>query len=278
MKRRGVLRTYSFLLILVVAAACYGSLLAPAVFADESTVYLAVDSFTWKEFDNGERAVKESGMLYGVGFLYQKEFESHVTVRPVVELFGGTVDYDGRACNLLGTCQPATSDVGYLGIKLEGELGRIFRPGESFSLEPFGGLGLRAWIRDIKNGTAADGNATAGYREKWTTLHARFGLRGGLDFTGKAHLFAEAGVKAPLYNENTAKVSNIDLGPDITLHPGKQASFFAETGLTLTRFTASVFYDGLRFSQSSTVNNGFISAYQPRSTADLYGVKLGIVF
>jgi hypothetical protein len=62
------------------------------------------------------------------------------------------------------------------------------------------------------------------------------------------------------------------------LHPGKQASFFAETGIKLSSVKASVFYDGLRFSQSSTVSNGVIAAYQPKSTMDIYGVKLGVVF
>lgn len=278
MKRRGMIGNYSSLLILVFVTACYGSLLMPAAVAGESTVYLAVDSFTWKEFDNNERVVKESGTFYGVGFIYQKEFENHVTVRPVAELFGGKVNYDGHACDLFGSCQPAESNVDYFGIKLEGELGRVFRPDEGFSIEPFGGVGLRAWTRDIHNGVAADGSATAGYREEWTVLYALFGLRGGVDLTNKKQLFAEAGVKLPFYNENTAHVSHIGLGTDITLHPGKQASFFAETGIKLKKFTASVFYDGLRFSKSSTVSNGFIMAYQPRSTADIYGVKLGVVF
>lgn len=279
MIRSGMIGSYSFFLILVFAAACYGSFRAPEVFADESAVYLAVDSFSWKEFNgDGSRLLKESGTLTGAGFIYRKEFESHVTVRPLVELFGGKVDYDGHACRLSGSCQPSTSDVDYFGIKLEGDIGRIFRPEESFSLEPFGGLGLRVWTRDIKNGSAADGSATAGYREEWVVFHARFGLRGDLDLSSRKRLFAEAGVKLPLYNENTAKVSGIGLGPDITLHPGKQASFFAETGITVKKFTASVFYEGLRFSQSSTVNNGVIAAYQPRSTANIYGVKLGFVF
>lgn len=279
MKRRYMFGTYSFLLVLVFAAACCGSLLAPAAFADESNVYLAADSFTWKEFgDDGSRLLKESGTLYGVGFLYQKEFESRVTVRPVVELFGGHVYYDGRACDLLGSCQPATSKTDYFGTKLEGEIGRIFRPGESFSLEPFGGFGLRTWTRVINNGVAADGSAAAGYKEKWTTRYARLGLRGSLDVTNGTQLFAGAGVQLPLYNKNKAYISDIGLGPDVTMHPGKRASFFAETGIKRARFTASVFYEGLRFPQSSTVKNGFIEVYQPRSTADIYGVKLGVVF
>lgn len=265
-------------MMLALATSCCASLLAPTAFAAESAVYLTVDSFTWKEFDDGQRMVKESGTLYGAGFMYHKEFESHLTIRPVVELFGGKVDYDGHACDLSGSCQPAMTKTGYFGAKLEGDLGRMFRPVESFSLEPFAGLGLRAWTRDIYNGTAADGSATAGYREKWATLYARAGLGGGADLSGKTRVFALAGVKLPLYNENTAKVSGIGLGPDVTLHPGKQASFFAETGIESEGFLASVFYEGLRFPQSSTVKNGFIEAYQPRSTADIYGVKLGVVF
>jgi hypothetical protein len=280
---RGRFGMYSSLFMLALATGCYGMLLAQTAFADDgsddgSAVYAAVESFTWKEFDNNERILKESGTLYGVGFMYHKEFENQVTVRPVVELFGGKVGYDGQACYLSGPCQPASTKTGYFGVKLQGDLGRRFRPVESFSLEPFAGLGLRAWTRDIYNGTAADGSATSGYREQWATLYARFGLSAGVDLSSRTRLFIEAGVKLPFYNENTARVSNIGWGPDVTLHPGKQASFFAETGITLKRFLGSVFYDGLRFSQSSKVNNGFTAPYQPRSTADIYGVKLGFLF
>lgn len=278
MKRSRTVRFFSLMVMTVVALAGFSAADVPTAVAGEANVYLAVDGFTWKEFDNGDRAVKESGTLFGVGLTYLEEFENHMTLKPTAEIFGGTVDYDGQACDLFGTCQPATSKVDYFGIKLEGDVGRRFRSARSSFIEPFGGLGLRAWTRDINNGTAAGGSVTSGYTEDWITLHARLGVRGGVDFSSQKQVFAEVGVKLPLYNENTAYISDIGYGPDVTLHPGKQASFFAETGIKLSSVKASVFYDGLRFSQSSTVSNGVIAAYQPKSTMDIYGVKLGVVF
>jgi hypothetical protein len=265
-------------MFLLVVICLFGLFHASLAAAEEFYVYGAVESFIWREFDAGERAVKESGPLFGIGLAYSREFEDHLTLTPKGEFFFGSVDYDGHACDIFGTCQPATSKTTYFGLKLEGDIGRRFRPTQSSFIEPFGGLGLRAWQRDIKNGTASDGSATAGYIEDWSTLYFRLGVRGGMDFSKSSKMFAEAGVKLPLYNENTAYVSNIGLGPDVTMHPGKQASFFAETGIILSRIKASVFYDGLRFPQSSSVSNGYYLFYQPKSTMDIYGVKVGVVF
>ena len=273
---RCVTRIYSSLLILVFVAGCYGSLLTPAAVAAESTVYLAADSFTWKEFgDDGSRLLKESGTLYGAGFTYMKEFGDHMTLKPAVEIFGGSVDYDGHTQSMI----PATTRVDYVGIKLEGDLGRRFRPAQNLFIEPFGGLGLRAWERNLRDGTTADGTPTTGYREEWFTLHARVGVRGGVDFSGRKQLFAEAGVKLPLYNENTAYLSD---STDITLHPGRKDSLFAEAGVKINNFKGSLFYDSMRFSKSNTVittdGRFFYLNWQPKSTADIYGVKLGFVF
>jgi len=250
---------------------------------DELYVYGTVESFTWREFDAGERAVMESGPLFGIGLSYFHEFENRITVTPRGEIFFGSVDYNGHACStdpvtLIQTCQPATTTVGYLGLKFDGDIGLRFKLKQSSFIEPFWGLALRTWRRDIRNGTAADGSATAGYLEDWSTLHFRLGVRGGVDLSKSTKMFAEAGVKLPLYNVNTAYVSDIGLGPDVTIHPGKQASFFAETGVTINRVRASVFYDGLRFSQSSPVSNGMFVFFQPQSTMDVYGIRLGVIF
>jgi hypothetical protein len=270
MEKMNVVRNYMSFVILGVALLYSGSIVPPEAEAGESNVYLAVDSFTWKEFgDDGSRLLKESGTLFGVGFTYMKEFNNHVTLKPTAEIFGGTVDYDGHTQSGI----PATSTVDYFGVKLEGELGRRYRSTQSFFVEPFGGLGFRAWLRDINNGTTATGSTAYGYTEDWITLHARLGVRGGVDFSRASQFFAEAGVKLPLYNENT-----LSDGSDVTLKPGKQASLFAETGIKIKRFKGSLFYDSLRFSKSPIVASGAFLYWQPKSTMDMYGIKLGLVF
>lgn len=256
---------------IALALLCFGNSLARSTVVDEKEFYLAIDSFTWKEFDaDGSRLLKESGPLVGVGFTYWREDEQHVTLRPTAEIFGGQVNYDGQT----QAGVPVSTTVNYFGFKLEGDIGRRFRPSQGLSLEPFGGLGYRTWLRNIRNGTAADGSPTAGYREDWKTFYARLGLRGGKEFSEASRLFVEAGMKLPLYNENTAYLSDVGAGPDLTFNPGKMVSYFAEAGVKINRLKGSLFYDGLRFSRSAVVQ-GWL---QPKSTMDIYGIKLGYTF
>lgn len=237
MKRTALVPQCARALTAVFAFILSAGIFTPQAGAGEANVYLAVDSYTWKEFDdNGDRLLKESGTLMGLGFDYYTERENHVTLRPLAEIFGGEVDYDGHT----QTGIPATTKVSYFGLKLQGDVGRSFRPAPSFTIEPFGGLGLRAWVRDLHDGTTSTGLTTSGYTEDWFTLHARIGVRGGIDVSSGTTLFVEAGVKAPLYNENTAYLNSGGVG-SVTMNPGKQVSLFAETGVKLDRFKASLF-------------------------------------
>ena len=270
-----------FLLLLtsISMLAGYNVANAPVAAAGESSMYLAVDGYAWKEFDDdGSRLLKESGTLIGVGYAYRKEFDNQVTLNPAAEIFGGKVDYDGQTQSGI----PATSKVNYFGVKLQGDVGRKFKPAQGAFAEPFGGLGFRAWIRDIQDGTTSTGLATYGYTEDWLTLYARLGVRGGFDFPGRTQVFAEAGIKLPLYNENTAHLSDAGLGSDVTFNPGRKSSLFAETGVNVRHFRASLFYDSMRFTKSNVVvtSNGGITYlnWQPKSSADIYGIKLGYVF
>ncbi len=259
----------------VLAVLCSVNMTDRAAFAGEADIYVAFDSFVWKEFDDdGSRLLKESGTLAGVGFSYQKEFSNHMTLNPKVEFFGGNVDYVGSTQSGI----PATTTVNYFGAKLEGDVGKKFRMTAPYFLEPFGGLGFRAWLRDIHDATVQDGSTALGYTEEWITLNARLGLRGGMEISQSTRFFVEGGVKLPLYNVNTAYLSSKGLGPDVTLHPGLQSSLFAEAGMRINHFIGIVFYDGLRFSRSDNVaiSGGFV--FQPRSTADIVGLKLGVAF
>lgn len=270
---------YSKTLIVSFVMLCSYSTVSTAA-ARESNIYVAINNFVWEEFDeSGSRLLKESGILVGPGFSYWREFErSRITIKPTAELFFGTVDYNGQACDNFGNCQPATTQVDYFGFKIEGEVGRRFGSPEAIYIEPFAGLGFRYWIRDINNGTTANGSPTAGYTEGWQTFNVRLGMRAGKNFTARKEAFAQAGVKIPIYNENTAYLNSAGLGSDITMNPGRKASFFAEAGMKINRFKGSVFYDSLRFSKSDVVSdNGFIY-WQPESSMDSYGFKLGWTF
>jgi hypothetical protein len=237
---------------------------SPAARDNQFYVYISTEEYVWKEFlDDGSQALKENGMLFGIGFAFYHEFRNHLTIKPSIEIFGGSTDYDGHTQSGI----PATTTVGYSGLKLGVDGGYRFRPSESVFLEPFGGIGIRFWTRDIKDGTTSTGSPTSGYKEDWTTVMARLGLRMDVSM-----FFFEAAVRYPIYNENTVET-------DLTLYPGKQPSYFGEAGVKAGKFKGSVYYETLSFSRSDSVYAGSgIYAYQPKSTATMVGIRLGAAF
>ncbi len=261
--------------VLIAALFCYGAVAPRPTAADECAVSLSLEDYTWKELnDNSSRLLKESGDLIGLGFSYQHELSNHVTFSPRAEIFGGQIDYAGQTQSGI----PATSTVTYVGSSIETEAGRKYEINGSYYIEPFGGLGFRAWQRGINNGTTVNGASASGITEDWVTTQALIGMRGGVTPTPRLAMFAEAGMKLPLYNEEAVYFGNGYLRPDANLHPGKQTSFFGEVGTRFRCMKAGVFYDGMRFSRSDQerITGGYV--YQPRSVLDIYGVKIGVAF
>lgn len=254
---------FTFLTIL-----CMFILISSSALANEFDVYAKAESFTWKEYDNGTQILKESGPIYGIGATGKFYIRDKLTIKPKVELFGGTIDYDGQACNIMsGICFPSKTDTDYVGIKTEVDLGLKFMPFGSLSIGPFAGLGYRYWERDIKS-TA---NAT-GIIEKWSSYYTRVGALLDLNISKVWKMFAEGGVKLPVYNEN--RVDNYD----VTVKPGEKPSFFAEIGTKISILKTSIFYEGMRFSKSPDVYKGTFRYWQPESKADMYGINIGISF
>lgn len=276
-------RTFTLLFIILSVSFCMN---APAWAEDEYNVYAHVESFTWKEFDGTNQLLKESGPLFGVGFTYRGDIggdESALTLTPRAEIFGGSVNYDGQTQGGV----PVQSDTAYFGAKLEFDIGGRF--GSGFLFEPFAGLGIREWWRDINDTVAydpTDGSVylVKGYTENWTMLYGRLGFRGDVLFSKDSKIFFEVAGRIPIYNENTALLSNVSVFyEDVTLKPGKVGTLFAELGAKFSVFKMSVFYEALRFSESKiewTTDvfgdlNGWV---QPRSEADLIGFRIGASF
>ena len=71
---------------------------------------------------------------------------------------------------------------------------------------------------------------------------------------------------------------------DVTVNPGEKSSIFYEMGLKLGAFKISAFYQTLRYSESAHVLKynsylgGYLEIWQPRSEADMYGVRIGAAF
>lgn len=247
-----------------------------ALMQGDMEVYGLMESFTWREFDGGVQILKESGPRFGVGFAYAHEFPNHMTVKPRIELNGGSVDYDGQT----QAGVPASTTTNYFGFKFELDLGGKVRMWPGAVFEPFGGFGFRSWFRDIEDTVAADGTPATGYTEDWTTFYGRLGFRGEQELGQMNKLFLEAGVKLPIHTENYIDDENVSY-EDITLEPGNKPSFFAEAGVKLQNFKISAFYDSMRFKTSPTVVvydpfvSGYVAYQQPRSDADMYGLRIG---
>jgi hypothetical protein len=116
-------------------------------------------------------------------------------------------------------------------------------------------------------------------------LYGRVGLRGGVDFSKESRMFFEIVGRIPIYNENTAYLSDIAYYyDDITMEPGKVGTLSAELGFKVHAFKVSAFYEALRFSESKhvlTYNPYFgaiFESWQPRSEADLFGIRIGAAF
>ena len=288
MRRKGALVN-----IIGMLAICLALLATPALAGqyggvEEWYLYPSVQYFTWEEFLNGSRLLKEEGPLFGVGGgvrldLYRKRLLLNVRG----EMFGGNVGYRGATQNLDNAAQndrPLKTDVTYFGTKLESDIGWRL-PLAAGSIEPFAGIGYRWWLRAIQDSTAVSNPPpplvpevfpVGGYTEWWQTVYTRLGLRGSCPVGSDLSLFAEAGGKYPFLNRNSADFPG---SGTVTIEPDPRWSVFAELGARYGSFRPVLFYEGFRFDQSSAVpigTNRFL--LQPTSDSDIFGLNLGWAF
>ena len=277
----------------VILLTCLGTLLAalPAGAAEyggvrEFFVYPAIQYFSWQEYDQGTRLLQEEGPLFSVGIvgaldLVKTERSGSLTFRGKGELFGGVVNYRGQTMSNPSNPQlsglPVKTDVNYVGLATQVDFGWRFPLGK-LSLEPFAGLGLSWWLRDLQDSTATytvNGSPVTvpvyGYSEFWASYTGRFGGRLQVDLNDDWQIFCVGGAKFPFAVENTIDVASIG---DVTLEPKGEWSAFGEVGFRYRRIRPSVYYEGLRVG-ASPVASGF---YQPRSEADIVGLSVGILF
>ena len=264
MKRLIITLAFSIL----TATSLLGLVFTPVVNA-ETDIYFKVDSVTWKEFsDTGTQILKETGELYGLGIAGKTDRLNAWTFMGKFELFGGSLDYDGQTQGGI----PAQTDTDYFGLKLEGTIGWNFPVSEKASIEPFGGLGVRYWSRDLQSTPTG-----IGYEELWWSFYSKFGVHGDLVVSDTVKLFAEGGIILPISNENEVNLGFAGLG-NITLEPGNEPSAFGEVGLRWKRLKVAAFYESLRFSKSDLVQSGGFVFWQPESEADIFGLYLGYSF
>lgn len=271
---------------------------AAAAHAGEADLYLVGEYVNWKEYDTDgvTRLLKEDGPLYGIGYAYHGRVPfggddysydepggAALTLTPRIELFGGKLDYDGQACDLLGTCVAAVTETGIGGGKLEFDLG--ISDGQAFRLEIFIGAGVRGWLRAIKDNPDNAGGPVTGYAERWISSYGRMGLRAEFLFHETSRFFFETTVKRPFTNEEKIFLTDIDDNlDDVTVNPGEESSVFQEVGFKLGTFKISAFRETLVFSESphvlkySAYLGTTLEIWQPKSEAKIYGMRMGAAF
>jgi hypothetical protein len=187
------------------------------------------------------------------------------------EFYFGNLDYDGFIQNAYDT-KPYRSKTQYLGLKGSTDLAMIFDITDHFYLKPYLGIGVNAWQRRLDN----TGDRVYGYDESWLTLFPLGGLKAGAPINQTVELFGKAELRLSAYNVEKVDMSNIGGPSGIYLSPGRQPSFCAEAGVKVYFVSISLFYETLRFGESDIDSK--YEVFQPESKADIYGVKLGVVF
>lgn len=237
----------------------------------DARVYGHVENFNWKEYLLGQEIVRDSGPLYGIGADLNISPPMMLMFEVNGEFYFGNLDYDGFIQHAYGL-EPYRGKTQYLGIKGSGDVAMILDVTGHFYLKPYLGLGVNAWQRRLDN----SGRRVYGYDESWLTLFPFAGLGAGLPINRKVEVFGKAELRLAAYNIEKVDLSNLGGPSGVYLSPGRQPSFYAETGVNVAFVSLSLFYETLRFGESDI--DRATDMFQPESNADMYGVKLGAVF
>ncbi len=228
-----------------------------------STWYFRQDSFWWNERLDGTDFVNEYGPLSTLGYQRRSGIE-----RFRVELFGGTVSYDGAAQYEDGSLEPyhLSNGTNYLGMR--GEYDLLLEPAGWSRIRGVLGVGTRFWVRDLHDAITPTGNAVFGYQETWWTFYPYFGLETrdstepGWKFFGSARF----GITPLTYQHATYF--------DTTLYPRCGLTGQAELGIRFEKCSVSAFIEAMTWGESAEVRGSL----QPDSQMVTVGGKLGYTF
>ena len=239
--------------------------------AGQTSVYLKSGWFSWDETVNGSPFVKENGMLHGAG-VARKDDVPALSIAELVEVWGGSLDYDGH--DVTGS-RRIESDTVYLGTREEVDFSLKLSGKSTLSMEPFAGLGHKFWIRTRSS-------------EDWNTFYGKAGVGARLT-TAAGTLFLKGGAMMPIYTRTHVSLSDAGF-TDVVTEPRSRVSAFAEGGLQIGGFAVSVEYEGMEFGESARVPTATLSsaakgvavtglqAYQPKSSSSLFSLKVAYSF
>ena len=227
----------------------------------ESSWYTRVDYFHWNERLDGADFVNEDGPLVTLGYARRVGRE-----RFRVELFGGSVHYDGGGVFDDGSSEPLSSTTKYLGVR--GEYDLLFDPDWMPRWSFLLGIGTRFWIRDLKDDVTDLGSPVEGYQETWWTIYPYLGLESRRQPGDGFELFASGRIGfTPVTYERASLF-------EVTLYPKTGLTGQLEVGLRSRRVYLSGYFEGMSWGESPVVRD----TLQPRSRMFLVGLRSGVSF
>lgn len=228
-----------------------------------------VQDYKWAEYtDTGNKVLEETGNFYGLTCAIEST-KNMIGWRTGMDFFIGQVDYDGRTWSDI----PVRTDVLYVGSTFYVDVIPGYRLDSGLWLKPFAGLGGKLWLRDLDDTKTSDGDPVKGAREWWGCVYGRAGLGAEYPLSEEMAVFAEAGLKLPIYARNEANFFMSD-SLRAGLEPKQDFSGFGNVGIRWKQWGIRASYDALRFDRSDAVSSGMFDLYQPKSKSDIYSVDI----
>ncbi len=223
--------------------------------------YVRFDYLDWSEYDGSENIVNENGTLYTFGYVRTDRAQ-----RFRAELFDATVHFDGTFLN----DSQIISNTKYLGFRTEYELLWDLNPAGWPTFNFFTGIGTRFWIRDILDGYIdTPGNYSIGFQETWWTLYPYVGLEKRWTNSTGCELFLTGRLGCTAFTQKTTTEEGVG-----TSHPNTDLTGQIEFGLRYDHLLASVYFEGMTWAESSSLDGVF----KPCSQMFTTGLKLGLSF
>lgn len=251
---------------------------ADAASSTQAPVYqsdwgFSLQHFKWEETgETSIQLVEETGLLYGLTqeLAYRRDFFGW---RTGASLFFGEMDYEGHTWAMV----PVETDVTYIGATAFFDLEPAYQWPSGFLVKGIIGLGGRLWLRDLDDTKTESGIRVRGTEEWWWSIYGRAGAGLEYPFRHFGRVFADVGIKIPIYARNEATFFVEDT-PEVDLEPEQEISPFIHIGWRWKKLRLRFFYDTLRFDASDRVESEGYELYQPESEADMIGFDLSYTF
>jgi hypothetical protein len=216
----------------------------------------------------------EYGWLPGVYLDYTFKKKSSIYAKVFLSYAAADITYDGAT--LSGTPVKFTNESARM-LKFEANIGYAIPLGKDILLIPYLGYGHQDWQRGDPN--YIDGAFI--YQEFYEWNYIPVGIKADYNITEKLNIAASVAANFMFYGTVTSYFSKIPSGyPDMNFTLGNRIGFYTEIPVSY-KFTNHIgisvtpWYEYRSFAASNVNSYGF---YEPSSTANEYGVNVGVLF